>query len=266
MPDVVPGSMGVGGDEDADPLVGEFVALREAVAEQVRAVARLEVALGQVRGEVARKTGPETFKESLAVIRQDVAGLGERLGQQEAALGELPSAGEIGAAVRESAAGLEAGFTAVRQLARESTGSVRGVADEVRARLAENERALTRLVGQARVQGEQRQAVWAAALIGAVLGWLAWYPLAVVLPWGGGTWLVSTLIGGGRWVAGETLMRDASPTGWDRLVRVSNACVPERRTEECEAALAVHEVQPTGPAAPGQPMPVAPRGRTGQGR
>jgi len=58
-----------------------------------------------------------------------------------------------------------------------------------------------------------------------------------MLPWGAGDWLASTLIGGGRWQAGETLMERASPEGFGRMVRLYNAC-GERPIETCEAALA----------------------------
>ncbi|HVZ35894.1 MAG TPA: hypothetical protein VG963_25880, partial [Polyangiaceae bacterium] len=77
-------------EETDDPLISEFIALRQAVADQLRAMARLETALGQVQGEVARKTGPEQFKETFAAIRQDMATLAKRMDRQEAAFGTLP--------------------------------------------------------------------------------------------------------------------------------------------------------------------------------
>jgi hypothetical protein len=60
-----------------DPLLSEFTVLRHAVMEQMRAVARLEEALRQVQSAV-RQAGADGFKESVAVIRQEVACAAER--------------------------------------------------------------------------------------------------------------------------------------------------------------------------------------------
>ena len=117
---------------DEDPLVGEFSALREAVAEQLRSMARLEVALGQVQGEVARKTGPEAFKETFAAIRQDVAGLCKRLEQQEAAFDEVPDAAAIGVAVKEGVAGLTQDLAQTRVVVRDAAAAARDAAEQGR--------------------------------------------------------------------------------------------------------------------------------------
>ena len=81
-----------------------------------------------------------------------------------------------------------------------------------------------------------------------MLGIALWYVLPSLLPWGSGDWLASSLIGGGRWHAGETLMERASPEGFDRMVRLYNAC-GERPIDTCEAVLA------TGTAAKPREMP-----------
>jgi hypothetical protein len=47
---------------------------------------------------------------------------------------------------------------------------------------------------------------------------------------------VSSLIGGGRRQAGQTLMQRANPEAFDRMVRLYNAC-RERPVEMCEAAI-----------------------------
>jgi hypothetical protein len=128
MPDVGPM---LGGGED-DPLVGEFAALREAVAEQVRAVARLEVALGQVRGEVARKTGPELFKETFAALRQEVGAVGEQLARQEAALRQVPGAAAIGAAVKEGTGGLAEDMSRTRVVVQNAAKMAQEAAEQAR--------------------------------------------------------------------------------------------------------------------------------------
>ena len=52
-----------------------------------------------------------------------------------------------------------------------------------------------------------------------MFGIALWYVLPSLLPWGAGDWLASSLIGGGRWQAGETLMERASPNRFDRMVQ-----------------------------------------------
>lgn len=134
MPDVAPGPMGTGpmGAGEDDPLVAEFAALGAAVAEQLRGLARLEAALGQMRGEVAGQGGPEAFKESLAVIRQDMDAVGQRLAGQEAALAALPDAKEIGAAVQVGTAGLAQDMARTREVVREAAQQAQGAAEEAR--------------------------------------------------------------------------------------------------------------------------------------
>ena len=139
MPDVAPGPMGAGpmGAGEDDPLVAEFAALGAAVAEQVRGLARLEAAIGQMwgevtRGEVAGQGGPEAFKESLAAIRQDMGAVGKRLARQEAALAAVPDAEEIGAAVQAGTAGLAQDMARTRDAVREAAQKAQGAAEEAR--------------------------------------------------------------------------------------------------------------------------------------
>ena len=129
MPDVAAEPVGAGED---DPLVAEFAALRAAVAEQVRGLARLEAALGQMRGVVAGQGGPAAFKESLAVIRQDMGAVGKRLARQEAALAAVPDAEEIGAAVQAGTAGLAQDMARTRDAVREAAQKAQGAAEEAR--------------------------------------------------------------------------------------------------------------------------------------
>lgn len=62
-------------------------------------------------------------------------------------------------------------------------------------------------------------------------------------PWGGGDWLAASLIGGGRWEAGQVLLREADPAAWDRIVRLSQACGAQT-TEACAAAMAGNATKP----------------------
>ena len=131
----------------------------------------------------------------------------------------------------------------------------------------------------ARTAREQRVRVRSGAVFGVLGGVLLWFMAVALLPWGVGHRLAAALVNtGGRWKAAEVLMEEASPTTWDRLVRLSRACPPETLIELCEAAMVVRTIPP-GPAV--QPAPegaktmapptVAPgpslsRGKTGIGR
>jgi len=90
-------------------------------------------------------------------------------------------------------------------------------------------------------------------VVGVALGFVAWWPLTRVLPRGGGAWLATTVIGGGRWLAGQTLMREADPVTWERMTRLYNACPIAIATDLCQAAMA----ERTAPAAP---LPIPPEG------
>jgi hypothetical protein len=64
--------------------------------------------------------------------------------------------------------------------------------------------------------------------------------LVAVLPGGGGDWLAAQLIGGGPWEAGQTLMRDADPESFAKLVKLYNTCGP-RPVAFCAAAITLDE-------------------------
>ena len=72
------------------------------------------------------------------------------------------------------------------------------------------------------------------------MGFVLWWPLTQVLPWGVGNRLAATLIdGGGRWEAGRVLMREEDPRSWERMVRLYRACPQDSTMELCEAVMAV---------------------------
>ncbi len=92
------------------------------------------------------------------------------------------------------------------------------------------------LIGSAHDQFAQQRRDWIAVAIGALVELALWYPLVWLTPFGGGTWLAATLIGGGRWQAGESLMQEANPEQWERMARLYKACLHDSTTELCEAA------------------------------
>jgi hypothetical protein len=64
------------------------------------------------------------------------------------------------------------------------------------------------------------------------------------VPRSAGDWIATSLIGGSRWQAGETLMQEASPEAWARMVRLYNACGAVDRAVRGEAAISVRTLQP----------------------
>jgi len=110
-----------------------------------------------------------------------------------------------------------------------------------------------------RVRDRQEQQRWLATVggVGVLGGVLLWLLLIRVLPWGAGDWLAALPLGGGRWTAGQSLMREADPVTWDKMVRLYKACPQESTTELCEAALTVRTIPP----APAQAAPEGAKGR-----
>jgi hypothetical protein len=80
--------------------------------------------------------------------------------------------------------------------------------------------------------------VLTAGALGLIVGVGLWYVAAGLLPRSAGDWIAGSLIGGSKWQAGETLMQEASPETWARMVRLYDACGTQA-TELCEAAIAV---------------------------
>ena len=116
---------------------------------------------------------------------------------------------------------------------------------DTKAQLGDAVLRLERAAGSTRTREEQQRWIGAALAVGIMLGIALWYILPSLLPWGAGDWLAASLIGGGRWRAGETLMAHASPDAYDRMVRLYNAC-SERPIETCEAALAARAAAEPG--------------------
>ena len=56
-------------------------------------------------------------------------------------------------------------------------------------------------------------------VVSAMGGMLLWLLATAALPWGVGTQLAG-LAYGGRWNAGQVMLRDANPVSWDRMVRL----------------------------------------------
>ena len=121
------------------------------------------------------------------------------------------------------------------------------------------------MISSARERQDQKQWLWTAGVCGALGGALLWFFLTAFLPAGGGTWLAG-LAFGGRWNAGEAMLRDANPVQWERMVRLYKACPADSTTELCEAAMAVRTIAPgqeVAKAPASGTVPAQPRGNAG---
>ena len=249
-----------GRDEDGeDGAERAFEGLRAEVAAQRRALERLDGLIRHGQREAAA-SAPD-YSPTLGTIVRELRGVGGWLEGIEAhpALRLTPEqhALQVAAGVREAREEASRGM--------KSAG----------ARLEEAVRELRGIVGAANDQLAQRRREYIAVAIGAGLGFVLWWPLTQVLPWGGGNRLAATLIdGGGRWEAGRVLMREEDPRSWERMARLYRACPQDSATELCEAALAVRTIPPGQPptateqakTVPAARTPAASPNRVGQGQ
>jgi hypothetical protein len=198
-----------------------------------RAFEALRAEVAALRQAIEGQALPD-YALTLGAIVKELQGVGARLTKIEGhpALAMTPE-------------GYSAQLTAAAERAHQAGGKA---AWGAQAQIDDAARRLERLAGKIHTREEQHRWIGAALAIGVMLGIGLWYVLPSLLPWGAGDWLASSLIGGGRWQAGETLMERASPDGFDRMVRLYDAC-GERPIETCEAALAA------GTAAKPREMP-----------
>jgi len=242
-------------DEGAAAAERAFEALRAEVGKLRGAVAALveqtqrsgQARAAEVAAVVEASAAAPDYSPTLGVIAKELKGIGARLTAIEAHPALMLTPAQHVQQVVE-------GTTWARDEA------VKGV-EWASARLRDAMGELWQVVGSAHGQLRQRRREWTAVGIGAVLGFVVWWPLAWGLPWGLGDRLASTLVAGaGRWGAGQTLMREANPEAWERLVRLYNACPQASSMEQCEAALAVRTVPPEAPAQSSQSAQPGPEG------
>jgi Family of unknown function (DUF6118) len=107
-------------------------------------------------------------------------------------------------------------------------------------------RELREVTGRVRTAQGQRRWLLAVGAVGVLGGLMFWMVLVAALPWGGGTWLASLpLAGGDRWQAGQVLMQAGNPAGYERIVKLSQAC-GDQRVDYCTAAIVLKAVGSVG--------------------
>ncbi|MGH7187569.1 MAG: DUF6118 family protein [Acetobacteraceae bacterium] len=211
------GAVEAGGAEQA------FAALRAEVAAQHRVLERMAAALAASD----RQEAPD-YSPTLGAIARELKSVTARLG----ALEQMPA---LAVTPGHQAAGLRLEIEKAGEEVRRGLGHSRVALDGAVSTLLD-------LIGAVRERKDQRQWLCMVGGIGVMLGVLLWFLLPLVLPWGAGDWLSALPIGGGPWQAGASLMRRADPAAWERMVRLYQACPPNRATELCEASIATRPV------------------------
>ena len=188
-----------GGEGDAAQA---FEALRAEVAALRRGV---ELVFRQVQQGAAGQPGAELpdYSPTLGAMAQELTAVGVRLGviERAPALASTPV---------EQADGLRRTLHGVGEDARRGLAHSQGRLDDV-------VQELRGLVQGAHEWREQKRRLRAVGAVGAMGGMLLWFLATAMLPWGMGTRLAG-LAYGGRWNAGRTMLWDASPETWDRMV------------------------------------------------
>ena len=239
-----------GPEDEADGAERAFEALREEVAALRRGV---ELVYRQAQQTPAVPEAPD-YSPTLGAIAKELRTVGKRLEtiERTPVLAVAPSA---------QAAELRGQLYQAVEEARRGFAHSQG-------RLDDTMRELRGLIGSARAWRDQKQWLWTVGAIGVMGGALLWFMLVAMLPWGAGTWLAALPLGG-RCQAGETLIQEADPTTWARMVGLYKACPQGTATELCEAAIAVKTSSPGQPlsgaegTSPGQSA-TSPRSKTGR--
>lgn len=243
------------GSEESDGAEQAFAALRAEVAALRRGVELVYRQGQEATGSTV--VGPD-YSPTLGAIAKELAEITARLDAMERAPALATTPGQQAAELRQELR--QIGEDARRGLA-SSQAELDGTVGDLRG-----------IIASARAWREQKQWLWAVGAAGVMGGMLLWVLLTAALPWSGGTWLAG-LAFGGRFSAGQAMLREADPATWDRMVRLYNACPQDSRTELCEAAIAVRTISPSASTTPEGPRvptagtaPGQVRGRSGQGR
>jgi hypothetical protein len=228
-------AVGHGPEDEADAAERAFEALRR----RWRRCGGIELVYRQQQAGAAGQDAAEIpdYSPTLGAMAQELRAVGQRLDGIEAQPALRLTPGEV---TQQVAAGVRRASEEVARGHAQTGAQLNSAVGEMRA-----------LIGSANEQFKQRRREWIALGVGAAMGLMLWYPLVWLTPFGGGHWLAASLIGGGRWRAGATLMREEDPVAWERMARLYKAC-GEQATEVCEAAMTVRPAGPAPSHSPGK--------------
>ena len=241
MADGMPGREPDEGEADAAQA---FEALRAEVAALRQGIELVYRQGQQAAPAVSAAPAAVDYSPTLGAIAKELKGVEARLKAIEGkpALGQTPSAFEKDI--------WQAGLKASEQ----SVTIMRAV----KSSFEEASETFKGVLAGARARREQEAWVSAAALLGFMAGVVLWFLAAALLPWGLGHRMAAALVGGDRWEAGSTLMNEANPDAWDRVLRLQKAC-GDHSVGVCEAAIAVGLIPPARPVpAPEAAKPAPP--------
>jgi hypothetical protein len=90
-----------------------------------------------------------------------------------------------------------------------------------------------------RAQQRAGRRLIAAVIVGVVLGLASCLGVAALLPRQAGIWVATSIIGNDPWTVGQTIMRQADPVSFSRMIRLYNACPADVSAELCAAQITV---------------------------
>ena len=82
--------------------------------------------------------------------------------------------------------------------------------------------------------------------LGTVIGVMLFIGIANLLPSSAGDWMAASIFGGDPWTAGATLMRQADPVNFERMVELYQACPQDQSVDLCRAAMTGKAVTAAG--------------------
>ena len=235
---------------DGDGAERAFEALREEVAGLRRGIEQVS----RQRGTAAAGVAAVDYSPTLGAIAKGLQAVEGRLGVIEGKPALVLTPARFETEIRKAGGwASEEGVSAMRSAA----SAMEGASREFKEMLA-----------GARSHREQQVMLGMTGIVGVMGGVALWFLAVAALPWGTGHRMAALMIDGdGRWGAAETLMREADPSRWKRVVGLIHACPEDTLTELCEAAMAVRTL-PQGQPMTASEIPKAgsAHGRAGQGR
>ena len=210
---------------EGDGAERAFEALREEVAGLRRGIEQVSRQRGTAAGGVAAVD----YSPTLGAIAKGLQAVEGRLGVIEGKPALVLTPARFETEIRKAGGwASEEGVSAMRSAALTMEGASREFKE---------------VLAGARSHREQQVMLGMTGIVGVMGGVALWFLAVAALPWGTGHRMAALMIDGdGRWGAAETLMREADPSRWKRVVGLIHACPEDTLTELCEAAMAVRTI------------------------
>lgn len=154
---------------------------------------------------------PPDYTSSLSGIVKELSGVAHRLEvlERQPALKQTPD-NYAGAIVRAGESAMQKGVKAL---------------SEATSRVSDERRYLEALFGTIRGQREQTKELFLVGIVCALMGFVLFPFVGMVLPFGWDGRVAAFILGESRWEAGSTLMHADNPGGWHALAAASRLFV-----------------------------------------